>query len=116
MNNCGLVSYELNELERFILAENKETSAELLVQLGSDKDLCVRLLVARNPNTPAEALVRLSKLSKESDWSKESNLITLAFVIKNPNTPPDIAKKLNKKISPFFFIPMTIKNKEQNNE
>ena len=42
-------------------AKNPNTPADVLVALSKDEDEWVREEVARNPNTPADVLVALSK-------------------------------------------------------
>lgn len=63
------------------------TSAETLMKLSSHTNWKIRNWVAQNPNTPVDALVKLSQ-DQESYWSRY-------WVAKNPNTPADLLVRLS---------------------
>lgn len=85
-----------------IVAENIETSPELLVKLASHKSKAVRQAVASNPNTPTETLFDLSicfpkeflnnpifelLLLEDSQFIKKIPTVILSILIQQNNVP-----------------------------
>ena len=71
---------------RLYLAENPNTSPELLDELAKDKDYLIRLSVACNPNTSESTLRELSK---------QGSADIRYAVAEHKNTPRDILLKLS---------------------
>jgi 3-methyladenine DNA glycosylase AlkC len=69
----------------FLLAENPNTSPEILEQLASDESFYVRRCVASHPNTPPKVLEQLA--TDEEYYVRWS-------VALNPNTPRYLKKYL----------------------
>ena len=68
------------------IAENPDTSVEVLTKLATDKTWIIRHRTASNLNTPIEVLVKLSKDKAQSvRWE----------VAENPNTPKETLTKLS---------------------
>ncbi len=63
---------------KYDLADDPNTSIEILTALSKDKDWWIRYRVAMNPNTPVEILTILSK-------DKSYNV--RYWVVDNTNTP-----------------------------
>jgi len=66
---------------------------ELLSKLAKDKNLDVRVKVAKNPNTSPEDL---TELTKDGYWA------TTDAVMDNPNTDPKTRTKLNNRYPPHY--------------
>jgi hypothetical protein len=60
------------------VARNPKTPIEILINLSKDENWSVRCNVASNPKTPIEIL---TNLSKDENWSVRCN------VARNPKTP-----------------------------
>ena len=58
--------------QKLELASNPSTSPEILAELASDKDVGVRLGVAKNRNTPVEVLTKLAKNSSQYQSVREA--------------------------------------------
>ncbi len=58
--------------QKLELASNPSTSPEILAELASDKDVGVRLGVAKNLNTPVEVLAKLAKNSSQYQSVREA--------------------------------------------
>ena len=80
----------LTKLTNISIAEDGNTSPDVLAELAKNEEEEVRKLVAKHPNTPSAALAELAK-----DTIKEVR----ALVSKNPNTPPAALKELAKENS-----------------
>jgi hypothetical protein len=78
---------KLSTKEQEKIAKNPNTPVDTLVELSKDEDRRTRAAVAKNPNTPDDILVELSK-DEEVDIKE--------CVAKNPNTPVDILVELSK--------------------
>ena len=98
------------------LAEDINTSPEILKELSSDKHWRVRFCVAGNINTPVETLIALSQdeywgvrsnIAKNSSTpvrilsilSADTNDYVREDVAKNPNTPVKVLADLTKDVS-----------------
>jgi hypothetical protein len=68
------------------LAWRKETPSLLLAVLADDEDEVVRMSVARNPNTPIDALIKLA--------NTDESIVVRSEVASNPSTPSDVLAKL----------------------
>jgi len=79
----------MNYPERVKIAENTNTSADILRELAKDKNHLVRGRVAQHLNTPVEVL---RDLAKDEDYG------TRASVSRNPNTPNDVLLYFTKMI------------------
>ena len=71
---------KLSDAEKIELAENPNTSQELLSILATDKDYDVRWRVARNSNTPQESLAILAT---------DKSFGVRCCVARNSNTPQE---------------------------
>ena len=80
------LSNEKSSYVRSLVAKNPNTSAETLVKLSDDADFGVQSEVGRNPNAPSETLVKLSS---------SSNIAVRYDVAQNPSTPLEILDKLS---------------------
>jgi hypothetical protein len=83
----------MNKFEREKIASDINSSKETLLKLSNDKCYYVLSALGRNPSTPVEVLIKLSKHKSGSRvvWS----------VAGNPNTPITILIKLSKHKSCF---------------
>lgn len=80
-NELDVSNLSFEEKER--LAEDPDTSPDILILLAEDKNDIVRFHVARNSNTPLEILTNLAKDSRIN-----------GAVAENPNTPPELLIQL----------------------
>jgi len=72
---------KLKDWEQEKLAENPDTSKDILQELSKEKDWVIRDSVAENPNTSGDTLKELTQ--------KEEEEIVKCTIARNPNTPED---------------------------
>jgi len=79
---------KLKDWEQEKLAENPDTSKDILQELSKEKDWVIRDSVAENPNTSGDTLKELTQ--------KEEEEIVKCTIARNPNTPDDALRHLAK--------------------
>ena len=80
-----LVSRDINDKVRRVVASNSNTPPAVLEKLATDENMWVRQRVAKNSNTPVKLL---QKLATDGDtWVRHE-------VVTNPNTPPTLLQIL----------------------
>lgn len=85
LKDCGLSDDDSHV--RYVMAGNPHTSPEILVRLAAESKHQIRARVAENPRTPASALWSLAR-----DFEKEVRIA----VSDNPNAPDNILEELAK--------------------
>ena len=78
----------MNYQEKFELANNPNTPADVLFELSMDEDYYVRCWVATHLNTPVEAFINMST---------DEEFGVRFWVERNPNTPEYIKNYLKAK-------------------
>lgn len=73
------------------LAEDPETPADTLAELGNSDDIDIVIALVRNPSTPADTLRALD--SKWHDYERSPRFLWGSFPL-NPNCPSDILKQI----------------------
>ena len=79
------LSFDISDEVRQNVAENLNSSTNILYRLSDDENCNVRRTLAQNPNAPIDILIKLSK---------DKDDIVRYSIIKNPNTTNEILKEL----------------------